>query len=51
MSTAIRNIQDYFTATPHGATEVGIDLCTFIDPRTLTDATEIDERQPGLYQG
>lgn len=52
MSTAIRNVQIISPGSPlHGASEVGIERGVFVDPRTLTDATEIDGKAAWLVPG
>ncbi len=52
MSLIIRNIQIISPRSPlHGATEIGIDQHTFVDPTELTNAAEIDGNVGWLVPG
>ncbi len=52
MSLIIRNVQIISPGSPlHGATEIGIDQHTFVDPSALTNATEIDGKAGWLVPG
>ena len=52
MSVIIRNIQIISPGSPlHGATEIGIDEGVFVDPKILSDATEINGNTAWLVPG
>ena len=52
MSVIIRNIQIISPGSPlHGATEIGIDDGVFVDPKMLSDATEINGNTAWLVPG
>jgi dihydroorotase len=52
VSVIIRNIQIISPGSPlHGATEIGIDDGVFVDPKTLSDATEINGNTAWLVPG
>jgi dihydroorotase len=52
VSVIIRNIQIISPGSPlHGATEIGIDDGVFVDPKMLSDATEINGNTAWLVPG
>ena len=52
MSVIIRNIQIISPGSPlHGATEIGIDDGVFVDPKTLSDATDFNGNTAWLVPG